>query len=1527
MARIPDQWSVDAPRWGDPTTMPQYDASALTAGARGQEKIGQAIGQLGKSLGGILEAAGAEQEKNELYRLETSFIDHDQSFDNEFVRSAREDIKPDGEGFREGTVNNYTARAREWIKSVPDKYKPYFDNKLARQGAVYEDRARSVEYAQLDKWTSEDLRGREKQVGQTITERLDDPDGVSDAIGRHIGAIRASRLSPARKDQEIKRFGAWAEKHYLDARRAAIFAEKDSDGKLYPPEHYDQKIRELNEDLKRILPADYLAAKERAEKQGQGPQTEPTPIEYKPMPAGLREDRAPARPGGPSDIKGFVVHETASPTAEGVEPTLGGFVSWTNQSNTGANYYIGKDGTVYQMAGDDRYLNHVRGADSRSGGSARMDLGSANTLSVEIITRRGERPNDVQIAAAENLVRLKAKEYGFDPVKDVYGHEELDRGHREATEGMDVVKRLRSGGTMVADAGGKVEVGVNKFAPPNTPGVITAAADQTSRATNDDGYGDKLSGKITVNGRTYEWVSGGREGTRGSIPTGTYAIQRYTSASQRANEGKSFRYDAFELNAAQDDIGKAAREGKRDGLLIHDGRDGVTAGCIGIVGDFAQFKKDLAAEQAKNGGKLHIQVGTKSQLAEIEKVAKTASVQQPAVPPLAQRATMLGLRPPKTAAAETEGDKPPLPGRSAVGRGTAPAPGSKGIMLGFKGVDGAFDQEAFEKTARAMGYEPKVISAWKQADAVKEAQAAIPKDGKYAVYGFSLGAQSARDLVAAGAQPAEVITVGAHKDARLDFKGLQARHYFDQSGRGNAAQGEFIDAPHTGKGNVQSRVADRIVRQALPGRMRLGMGGAGSDEQDAGSEQGAGGGNPKADKFIAENPDPDKWTPKQQREFWESFPKEMDAQEYLDAYREKSKGDASEAQSQRRPQQAQAQPAGPSPVAPPEPLAVGRSPTDIATVFDGIPDHTPLSELQDDVRERLFSNLPPEVTKQYNVGAGQKVSAADVVTVGEIKEAAAQAVRAAEIEKGELAPPTDVIPPAPYQITRNEPRKQYQFRYLSPAQIDTEIRNNQVARRSLYIGEGGVLPGAAQQIMKTGVEPKFSNGMSVLEAAKDVLMPNQLREWQQKFERAREFHRVITPIPNMTDPEMTELLNSLAAKPGDDPATASNKAFLAKSANEVIKKEREARRADPVLAVESAPEVKEAYAAIKATESRYTLGTGPDGQLRPVEQVRPKMLPTRQIEALVEARLAAQERILGKRYREDNFIDGANVLRNSESQYLMSGLHKRAWSGLSELEKQSVLREAARRADEMYGKYARRAWDEAVRHYSNASEREKIVTSDMLQKLVRGEPIDLVDVRRYQMLREAGMADSFIQPTNTDFDYASKDGQRIPGSRPGTSQAVSQNRFRQVNQLPWQEFSPSALMGPPVASSAQRPAMGSDRVFSQGVEDMPSKMPQRGMPSSSGSAPLNVPAGVAGKQLSYSPEAIAWLMQDFQRRAPIFNQRMGDDQAAQRIMAEITNRITNSRPMPKAGMPSMGPAPTRDPFTNGLRRLLGQDPL
>lgn len=163
-----------------------------------------------------------------------------------------------------------------------------------------------------------------------------------------------------------------------------------------------------------------------------------------------------------------------------------------------------------------------------------------------------------------------------------------------------------TGGVLLPD--GKEGPSGIPAARPGTPGVISAVTDQPYRTFNAQGYGERTTGRITVNGRTYEFVNGGTG--RGSIPLGEYTVGRFTPGDLRAAEGRSYRKDAFELNDVRDDAPGTQGQDKRRGLLIHDGNRGVTAGCIGIKGDFNQFKADLQAEIQRNGGKgVKLQLG------------------------------------------------------------------------------------------------------------------------------------------------------------------------------------------------------------------------------------------------------------------------------------------------------------------------------------------------------------------------------------------------------------------------------------------------------------------------------------------------------------------------------------------------------------------------------------------------------------------------------------------------------------------------------------------------------------------------------------------------------------------------------------------------------------------------------------------------------------------------------------------------------------------------------------------------------
>jgi hypothetical protein len=138
---------------------------------------------------------------------------------------------------------------------------------------------------------------------------------------------------------------------------------------------------------------------------------------------------------------------------------------------------------------------------------------------------------------------------------------------------------------------------------PTDPKNDTATFD---KVTNKDQRNQQVTGKITVNGHTYDFTSGGHG--RGSLPAGDYTVSnlRNTNQAGMVKDGVGFKADI------SDKYDKRVGD-TRSALRIHpDGGTPGTSGCIGIKGDAAtlrRFQADLAAELKRNGGKFTLHVG------------------------------------------------------------------------------------------------------------------------------------------------------------------------------------------------------------------------------------------------------------------------------------------------------------------------------------------------------------------------------------------------------------------------------------------------------------------------------------------------------------------------------------------------------------------------------------------------------------------------------------------------------------------------------------------------------------------------------------------------------------------------------------------------------------------------------------------------------------------------------------------------------------------------------------------------------
>jgi len=146
---------------------------------------------------------------------------------------------------------------------------------------------------------------------------------------------------------------------------------------------------------------------------------------------------------------------------------------------------------------------------------------------------------------------------------------------------------------------------------PYPSGSAFAQTDQSVRAG-----GGKTTGTLNLTNSkgqvvgTYNFVNGGAG--RGNIPFGTYTVDNYMTAQQRAQSGRSQRgilagADTFDLNNVYD----PAIGATRSGLLIHKSR-GATEGCIGIEGGdaaWSDFRNKMKGLLDENGGKYTLTLG------------------------------------------------------------------------------------------------------------------------------------------------------------------------------------------------------------------------------------------------------------------------------------------------------------------------------------------------------------------------------------------------------------------------------------------------------------------------------------------------------------------------------------------------------------------------------------------------------------------------------------------------------------------------------------------------------------------------------------------------------------------------------------------------------------------------------------------------------------------------------------------------------------------------------------------------------
>ena len=161
---------------------------------------------------------------------------------------------------------------------------------------------------------------------------------------------------------------------------------------------------------------------------------------------------------------GMVIHHT------GGGRTVGQVISTYQKRGYPAQFVIDRDGKIYQTLPD--------GAQGRQiipgTGPVGEGKSNANTEGVEVIADNDQDVTPAQAQAAARLVMSRAQKWGYDPQTSVWGHGEVNPGHKQAEEGRTITAGIRDGSLLR-----QIGVPENQI---NAPPQIEEPTPETARA-------------------------------------------------------------------------------------------------------------------------------------------------------------------------------------------------------------------------------------------------------------------------------------------------------------------------------------------------------------------------------------------------------------------------------------------------------------------------------------------------------------------------------------------------------------------------------------------------------------------------------------------------------------------------------------------------------------------------------------------------------------------------------------------------------------------------------------------------------------------------------------------------------------------------------------------------------------------------------------------------------------------------------------------------------------------------------------
>lgn len=180
------------------------------------------------------------------------------------------------------------------------------------------------------------------------------------------------------------------------------------------------------------------------------------------------------------NVQGFIIHHTGG--GSNVDQVINTF----KERNLASQFVIDRQGGIFRTLPEGAKGQHII-----QGSGLGEGLSNSNTLGVEVIAKNDADVLRSQVEAAKRLVSYESSRYGFDPRTQVFGHGEVNPGHKEATEGLTIANAIREGNQPTQESNRQLSDNVRQLSLTSGQQVSVGQQDKTAtdsqrQAVNDN---------------------------------------------------------------------------------------------------------------------------------------------------------------------------------------------------------------------------------------------------------------------------------------------------------------------------------------------------------------------------------------------------------------------------------------------------------------------------------------------------------------------------------------------------------------------------------------------------------------------------------------------------------------------------------------------------------------------------------------------------------------------------------------------------------------------------------------------------------------------------------------------------------------------------------------------------------------------------------------------------------------------------------------------------------------------------------